>query len=99
MDPEDQPDIPKVGDLAWHINGLDPREVTRVEQDENGQTQIGLVAGEPQGDDQVIQHDGQDLLHIAAPVSEALDGASIEKVETDEGVGFSINPPEEEPQV
>lgn len=72
---------------------LDP-----VEQDENGQTQIGLVAGEPQGDDQVVQHDGQDLLHIAAPVSEALDGASIDKVETDDGVGFSINPPEEESQ-
>jgi iron-sulfur cluster assembly protein len=72
---------------------LDP-----VEQDENGQTQIGLVAGEPQGDDQVVQHDGQDLLHIAAPVSEALDGASIDKVETPEGVGFSINPPERGPQ-
>lgn len=68
---------------------LDP-----VEQDENGQTQIGLVAGEPQGDDEVVEHDGQDLLHIAAPVSEALDGASIDKVETEEGVGFSINPPE-----
>lgn len=68
---------------------LDP-----VEQDEQGQTQIGLVAGEPQGDDEVVEHDGQDLLHIAAPVSEALDGASIDKVETEEGVGFSINPPE-----
>ena len=64
---------------------LDP-----VEQDEQGQTQIGLVAGEPQGDDEVVEHDGQDLLHIAAPVSEALDGASIDKVETEEGVGFSI---------
>lgn len=72
---------------------LDP-----VEQDENGQTQIGLVAGEPQGDDQVVEHDGESLLHIAAPVSEALDGASIDKVETEEGVGFSINPPEEAPQ-
>lgn len=72
---------------------LDP-----VEQDENGQTQIGLVAGEPQGDDQVVEHEGESLLHIAAPVSEALDGASIDKVETEDGVGFSINPPEEEQQ-
>jgi hypothetical protein len=26
------------------------------------------------GDDQVVEHDGESLLHIAAPVSEALDG-------------------------
>ncbi|MBA2443242.1 MAG: hypothetical protein H0V53_12705 [Rubrobacter sp.] len=69
---------------------LDP-----VQEEEGGDTQIGLVAGEPQGDDQVVEHEGQDLLHIAAPVSEALAGASIDRVETPEGVGFSITPPEE----
>lgn len=68
---------------------LDP-----VQETENGEAQIGLIAGEPLDDDQVVEHGGEDLLHIAAPISEALDGGTIDKVETPEGVGFAINPPE-----
>ncbi len=65
---------------------LDP-----VTDEITGETQIGLSAGEPQGDDQVIEHDGVvSLLHIAGPVSEALDGSTINLVNTPEGraLGF-----------
>ena len=51
---------------------LDP-----VTDESTGETQIGLSAGEPQGDDQVIEHEGVSLLHIAGPVSEALDGSTL----------------------
>ena len=59
---------------------LDP-----VTDESTGQTQIGLAAGEPQGDDQVVEHEGVSLLHIAGPVSEALDGSTLNLVDTPEG--------------
>ena len=39
------------------------------------ETQVRLGIGEPKNDDQVVQHEGEDLLRIARPVSEALNGA------------------------
>lgn len=66
--------------------------------DENtGETQIGLSAGEPRGDDQVVEHQGESLLHIAAPVSEALDGSTMNLVDTPEGPAIGIATPEEGP--
>lgn len=67
---------------------LDP-----VQESDDGQTQIGLVAGEPQGDDEVVEHDGESLLHVSSSVSDALDGGTIERVDTDEGAGLKITPP------
>ena len=64
---------------------LDP-----VEDESTGETQIGLSAGEPRGDDQVVEHDGESLLHIAAPVSEALDGSTLNIVDTPEGPAIGI---------
>lgn len=62
--------------------------------DENtGETQIGIAAGEPVGGDQVVEHEGEDLLHIAAPVSQALDGSTLDLVETPEGPSIGITPP------
>lgn len=69
---------------------LDP-----VTDQNSGQTQIGIAAGEPKGDDQVIEHEGESLLHIDASVSEALDGSTLDKVDTPEGPGIGINPPPE----
>lgn len=59
----------------------------------SGQVQIGLVAGEPIEDDQVVEHEGEGLLHIARPVSEALDGGTIHTVNTPEGPKIDILPP------
>lgn len=39
---EDRADVPRVGDLAYHISGLDPREVTRVEKAEDGHYDVWL---------------------------------------------------------
>jgi iron-sulfur cluster assembly protein len=70
-----------------------------VTNEQTGETQIGLSAGEPKGDDQVVEHEGESLLHIAGPVSQALDGSTLNMVETPEGPGIGITPPEEGPAV
>lgn len=70
---------------------LDP-----VQESEDSQPQIGLVAGEPMPDDEIVEHEGQQLLHISSSVSQALDGGMLEKVDTPEGAGLKITPPEEQ---
>jgi|tagenome__1003787_1003787.scaffolds.fasta_scaffold18889630_1 iron-sulfur cluster assembly protein len=69
---------------------LDPVETDQA----YGETQIRLGIGEPKSDDQVVQHEGEDLLRIARPVSEALNGSTIDLVETLEGPALGIKPPE-----
>jgi hypothetical protein len=71
---------------------LDP-----VVDQNTSETRIGISAGEPMGDDQVVEHDGESLLHIAAPVSEALDGSTLDAVDTPEGPGIGIVSPESAP--
>lgn len=68
---------------------LDP-----VVDQNTGATQIGISAGEPMGDDQVVEHEGESLLHIAAPVSDALDGSTLDAIDTPEGPGIGIVTPE-----
>jgi hypothetical protein len=68
---------------------LDPLQVNQA----SGQVEIGLVAGEPMEGDQVVEHEGEGLLHIAGPVSEALDGGTIRTVDTPEGSKIDILPP------
>jgi iron-sulfur cluster assembly protein len=68
---------------------LDPLEVDQ----ETGRVEIGLIAGEPMEGDQVVEYEGEDLLHIAGPVSEALDGSTIHTVDTPEGPKIDILPP------
>lgn len=67
---------------------LDP-----VTDEDAGRVGIGIAAGEPRAEDQVVEHRGESLLHIAAPVSEALDGSTLDLVETPEGPGIGITPP------
>ncbi|MBA3387840.1 MAG: hypothetical protein M3397_00520 [Actinomycetota bacterium] len=71
---------------------LDP-----VMDEESGQTVVGVGAGEPQDNDQVVEHEGESLLHIAEPVSEALDGSVLNVVDTPEGPGIGLTPPGEQP--
>jgi len=58
---------------------------------------IGISIDEPKGDDQVVEHEGEDLLRIGAPVSETLDGSVLNLVETPEGTGIGLIPPEDGP--
>lgn len=69
---------------------LDP-----VQDPATGETQISLGAGEGMDGDQVVEHAGEDVLYISAPLSEALDGSTIDRVETPEGPGIGIAPPEQ----
>jgi iron-sulfur cluster assembly protein len=84
-------------DLLESINdGLPehaPEQVLRLETMPD--KRLGLVLGEAVGDDQVVERSGTELLHIAAPLADALDGGVIDKVETPEGprFGFTMEPP------
>lgn len=60
-----------------------------------GATQVGMAPGEPKVDDQVIEHEGEDVLCIAGPLSEALDGSTIRRMDTPDGPGIGIAGPEE----
>jgi iron-sulfur cluster assembly protein len=71
---------------------LDP-----VVDQNTGETQLGLTAGEPMSGDQVVEHNGESLLHIASPVSEALDGSTLDAVNTPEGPGIGITTPNSTP--
>lgn len=68
---------------------LDP-----VTDPDTGETGVGMAAGEPMDDDQVVEHEGQVVLCIAGPVSDALDGVTIQKMDTPEGPGIGISKPE-----
>jgi hypothetical protein len=46
---------------------------------------LGIVLGESQPDDIVVERQGSDLLHMSAAVSELLSGLVIDRVDTPEG--------------
>ena len=71
---------------------LDP-----VTDQSTGRLGIGISIDEPKGDDQVVEHDGEDLLRIDASVSETLDGSVPNLVETPGGTGIGLTPPEAGP--
>jgi hypothetical protein len=75
------------------LRGIDlPNDnVLRLEPQDNGG--LTFVAGPPQIDDQVVEDDGLDVLHIAAPVSEEFDGHSLDRVETPEGPRLTLRGP------
>jgi iron-sulfur cluster assembly protein len=62
-----------------------------------GETQIGISAGEPKSDDQVVEHDGEAVLHIAGLLSQALDGSTLDAVDTPQGPGIGITTPDSTP--
>ncbi len=62
-----------------------------------GETQIGIAAGEPRSDDQVVEHDGEAVLHIAGLLSQALDGSTLDAVDTPQGPGIGITTPDSTP--
>ena len=60
-------------------------------QDDGFQVRMG--AGRPQGDDQIVEHGGEELLRIARRVSEELNGGTVDLVETLEGPAVGLKPP------
>ena len=81
---------------------LDP-----VAQDEaTEQITLSFAPGEPHGDDQIVEQEGEEVLRIAAPVSKLLNGSTMDVVvqESENGaespsVDLAIRPPGHEPSV
>jgi hypothetical protein len=67
-------------------------DVLRLEPQNDGR--LTFVAGPPRLDDQVVEEQGSEILHIAAPVSKELDGHSLDRIETPEGPRLTIRRPE-----
>ena len=70
------------------------------------QITLSFAPGEPHGDDQIVEQEGEEVLRIAAPVSEVLNGGTMDVVvqESENGaerpsVGIGIRPPGHEPPV
>lgn len=75
------------------LRGIDSQNegVLRLEAMDTGQ--LGFVSGPAQPGDQVVEEQGQDLLHIAAPVSDRYDGHELDRVEGPQGPQFTITRP------
>jgi iron-sulfur cluster assembly protein len=68
------------------------------------QITFAFAPGEPHGDDQIVEQEGEEVLRIAAPVSELLNGSTMDVVvqESENGaespsVGIGIRPPGHKP--
>jgi hypothetical protein len=68
-----------------------PGQVLRL--DLVGPQEIGLMLGEPQPSDQVVEHDGHEVIHIAGEISQAADGAQLDQIDTPQGPTLIITPP------
>ena len=75
------------------LKGIESRDegVLRLEALEGGQ--LGFVSGPAQPGDQVVEEQGQSLLHIAAPVSDRYDGHELDRIEGPQGPQFTISRP------
>jgi iron-sulfur cluster assembly protein len=84
---------------------LDP-----VAQDQSTEQQItlGFAPGEPHSDDQIVEQEGEEVLRIAAPVSELLNGGTMDVMVQEEdsengaerpSVVIGIRPPGHDPSV
>jgi iron-sulfur cluster assembly protein len=75
------------------LRGVDVpgQDVLRLEPQDDGR--LTFVAGPPRIDDQVVEEQGEEVLHISAPVARELDGHSLDRVETPEGPRLTIRRP------
>jgi Fe-S cluster assembly iron-binding protein IscA len=55
---------------------------------------LAVYVGEPEEGDEPVEHRGEPLLWVSIMVSAAFDGCVVDLIETPEGTGFSIGPPE-----
>ena len=60
-----------------------------------GPQELGLTVGEPQPSDQVVKHDGREVIHIAGEISQAADGATLDQIDTPQGPTLIITPPQD----
>lgn len=60
----------------------------------SGKRLVRFQIGDPEDGDEVLREEGETLLHIARSVGESFDGFVVQRVETAEGVGITLSPPE-----
>jgi Fe-S cluster assembly iron-binding protein IscA len=70
---------------------LDNAEATINNGDE---PRLAVYLGDPEEGDDPVEHEGEALVYVSRMVSAAFDGCVVNLVETPEGVGFAIGPPE-----
>jgi iron-sulfur cluster assembly protein len=58
--------------------------------------EFGLTLGEPQPSDQIVEHEGREVIHIAGEISQAADGATLDRLDTPQGPTLIFTPPAEE---
>lgn len=76
---------------ALEANREDDSDVLRLTQAAEG---MGLSIDKEQDGDQVVEHDERKVLVIEPKVSDALDGATIDIVDTPEGQRLVLQSPE-----
>lgn len=71
-------------------------KVLRLEETRSasGKRLVRFETGEPQDGDEILWQEGDTSLHAARSVSEAFDGFVVKQVETSEGTGIALSPPE-----
>lgn len=67
---------------------------TTGENRKGGGSGIAMYIAEPGQDDQTVEDRGEVLLYVSGIVCAAYDGCTLDLVETSEGTGFSLGPPE-----
>ena len=55
---------------------------------------LAVYLGEPEEGDEPVRHEGEPLVWVSVAVSAAYDGCVVDVLETPEGTGFAIGPPE-----
>lgn len=70
-------------------------KILRLEKDwePGGKHHASFKIGDPKDDDEVLEREGETLLHVARTASETFDGFVVTRVEMREGVGITLSPP------
>lgn len=56
--------------------------------------QLALAVDQERDGDQIVEHDGRSVLVVEPAISQALDGATLDAVQTPEGLRFVFEAPE-----
>jgi hypothetical protein len=75
------------------VQAIEHPQTQVVRLDVVGPEKYGLQLGAPEPHDQVVEHDGRDVLHIAEAISVAADGATLDRLDTPQGPTLVFTPP------
>jgi len=78
------------------FEGVDQPKGQVLRLDVVGPEEFGLTLGEPQPNDQIVEHDGREVIHIASEISQAADGATLDRLDTPQGPTLIFTPPSDQ---